>query len=99
VKRTRAVKASVSMLANEVTKLNADLTSLRVKYSRVKGLLDQALSHRHRLEFAVKAVGAREGTCWCGINAFRLTQGKECVLHTVACDQVYLAIYGAERGE
>lgn len=105
MKRTRAVKASVSMLANEVAKRNAELEALTMKYRKVKGLLNQALSHRYRLEQAVKAIAVRDGTCWCGAKALKLIRGidihrdKECVLHTVACDQLYLALFGAERGE
>lgn len=79
--------------------LRAELDRLQMKYTRAKGLLEQALSHRYRLEQAVKLIATHAGTCWCGVKTFRLVQGKECILHTVACDQLYLALYGAERGE
>jgi hypothetical protein len=87
------------MLADQVIKLDVKVKGYEVKYGKVKGLLAEALSHRDRLERAVKAIATREGTCWCGVKAFKLRQGGEYALHTVACDQLYLALYGAERGE
>ena len=80
-------------------KLREDWDRLNAKYKKAKTLLEQALSHRYRLEQAVKLAATRVGTCWCGVNAFRLTEGKECILHNVACDQLDLALYGGERGE
>ena len=80
--------------------LREELDRQAARYQRAKKLLEQALSHRYRLEQAVKATAVHDGTCWCGVNAFKLMESrKECILHTVACDQLYLALYGAERGE
>ena len=93
------MKASVSILASQVVTLNTQIDAYGVKYRKVRNLLNQALSHRDRFERAVKAIATRQGTCWCGVKTFTLIRGKECVLHTVTCDQLYLAVYGGERGE
>ena len=58
-----------------------------------KELLRQALSHRRRLEQAVKAAGVRDGTCWCGV-----TERWGWLIHTKACDALYAILYGGERG-
>jgi len=51
-----------------------------------------------KLREAVKAVGIRKGTCWCGIKTFKLIGNKkEYTFHSQDCDALYLALYGGER--
>ena len=77
-----------------------ELHCLQAKYRKVKRLLEQALSHRYRLEQAVRAFASRNFTCWCHVKAVKLEQGKgPVILHTEDCDNLYLALYGVERGE
>ncbi len=93
MKRNLKVKMGEQKLREEWDRLNA-------KYKKTKSLLDQAMSHCYRLERAVKLLATREGTCWCGVASTALEfEGERHVFHTVACDQLYLALYGAERGE
>lgn len=60
-------------------------------------IADLEANHK-RLRLAAKAIGQRKGTCWCGVKAFELAKASH-ILHTVQCDELYLALYGAERGE
>lgn len=58
------------------------------------------LARYERLRLAAKAVGRRNGSCWCGVRSVVLEhKGDHHVLHTEQCDRLYLALYGAERGE
>lgn len=77
---------------------------MTVKDSKIlAGELVRVQSLLGHLERVVKAVATRDGTCWCSVRAHGLVNMKgevrESVLHTVACDQLYLALYGSERGE
>ena len=92
------MKRNLKVKMSERT-LREELDRLEVKYRKAKSLLEQALSHRYRFERAAKAIAIRDGTCWCGVKTFEFRRGHECFLHTVACDQLYLALHGAERGE
>lgn len=98
MKRSQAVKASVAMLAKQVVKLNAQVETYDAKYRKVKGLVEQALSHRYCLERAVKAIAEKDGTCWCGALHDGTLRDLS-ILHTSKCDALFLAVYGAERGE
>ena len=60
-------------------------------------IADLEANHR-RLRLAAKAVGQRNGSCWCGVRVFESAKASH-ILHTVQCDELYLALYGAERGE
>lgn len=60
------------------------------------GKLDRVEANHKRLRNAVKDIGDRKGTCWCWVGPGIF---NDVILHTKKCDAVYLALYGAERGE
>lgn len=68
--------------------------SLIEEVQHLAELLHALDKQNKKLRAAVIDVGQRKGTCWCGVLAT-----ANHILHTVACDDLFLALYGAERGE
>lgn len=67
---------------------------------RTLAQLDKEVSAHNKLKRAVKAIATRNGTCWCGVKSGVLEfEGEQLLMHTAVCDDLFLVLYGAERGE